>query len=121
MLDDFSEISVEEAICQDRSSNDLVPGLQQHGAQPDKSRSSQEISESLMKIEDSSKQVTDSQLLGNITPVDQSSSLVQIEEAPPIPETEEQAHQRKTKLFEMALSSISAASLRFSVAPAQDT
>lgn len=27
MLDDFSEISNEEAICQDRSSNDIVPGM----------------------------------------------------------------------------------------------
>lgn len=33
-------------------------------------------------------------------------------------ETEEQAHLRKSKLFEMALSAISVASLHFTLAPA---
>lgn len=36
-------------------------------------------------------------------------------------ETEEQAHLRKSKLFEMALSAISVASLHFTVAPAQNS
>ena len=36
-------------------------------------------------------------------------------------ETEEQAHLRKSKLFEMALSAITVASLNFTLAPAQNS
>lgn len=62
--------------------------------------------------------------LSNIkTPGEQISTIEQVHEEVPI-ETEEQAHIRKSKLFEMALSAISVASLNFSTVPAkkfQDT
>ena len=71
MLDEFSEISNEEAICEDRSSMDLVPGIpSKDAARPVESHESQEISESLMKIEDScSKQAADNKLISDLSTI----------------------------------------------------
>ena len=106
---------------------DLVPGIpSQDAARPVESHESQEISESLMKIEDScSKQAADNKLISDLstikTPEGRQTQLEQVQTEQVPEETEEQAHLRKSKLFEMALSAISVASLRFTVAPAQNS